>query len=160
MPNGGDVTTCPPFPWYRHLYIHHSGHDTMNQENQEQQNEAESWHNASDFLPDYAFGRLIFHDDFSDDNMKWIVYDGRTKVRCISKKAAYHYVAQQANVVGSEAINFLMVGHHHLTRGYKSIDRAAPMMPVEVKLECEAIALAVRRLADKIDSIIAQNLPK
>ena len=34
------------------------------------------------------------------------------------------------------------------------------MMPIEIKLECEAIALAVRRLADKIDSIIAQNLPK
>lgn len=132
----------------------------MKQENQEQPNQADSWHNASDFLPDYAFGRLIYCDDVSDDNMRWIVYDGRTHVRCISKKAAYRFAAQQANAVGTEAINFLMVGHHHLTRGYNAIDRAAPIMPVEVKLELEAIALTVRRLADKIDLIIAQNLPK
>lgn len=132
----------------------------MNQDNQEQQNMEESCYNASDYLPDYAFGRLIYRDDVLDDNMKWIVYDGRTKVRCISKKAAYQFAAQQANAVGSEAIHFLMVGHHHLTRGYNAIDRAAPMLPVEIKLECESIALAVRRLADKIDSIIAQNLTK
>lgn len=132
----------------------------MKQDDQEQRNQADSWHNASDFLPDYAFGCLIYYDDVSDDNMKWIVYDGRMKVRCISKKAAYHYAAQQANAVGTEVINFLMIGYHHLTRGYNAIDRAAPMMPVEIKLECEAIALAVRKLADKIDSIIAQNLPK
>lgn len=132
----------------------------MKQENQEQQNQADSWHNASDDLPDYAFGRLIYRDDVSDDNMRWIVYDGRQYVRCISKKAAYKFAAEQANAVGTEAIHFLMVGYHHLTRGYNAIDRAAPMMPVEIKLECEAIALSVRRLADKIDSIIAQNLPK
>ncbi len=132
----------------------------MSKENQEQRNQADSWHNASDDLPDYAFGRLIYRDDVSDDNMRWIVYDGRQYVRCISKKAAYQFAAEQANAVGSEAIHFLMVGHHHLTRGYNAIDRGAAMMPVELKIECEAIALAVRRLADKIDSIIAQNLTK
>lgn len=132
----------------------------MNQDNQEQQNKGDSCYNESDYLPDYAFGRLIYPDDVSDDKMKWIVYDGRTKVRCISKKAAYQFAAQQANAVGTEAIHFLMVGHHHLTRGYNAIDRAAPLLPVETKLEIEAIALAVRRLADKIDSIIAQNLTK
>lgn len=128
--------------------------------NQEQQNQADSWHNASDDVPDYAFGRLIYYDGISEDNCRWIVYDGRQCVRCTSKSAAYKFAAEQANAVGSENIHFLMVGHHHLTRGYKAIDRAAEGMPVEIKLECEAIALAVRRLADKIDTIIAQSLPK
>ena len=132
----------------------------MSKENQEQRHQADSWHNASDDIPDYAFGRLIYYDGVSEDNCRWIVYDGRQYVRCTSKTAAYKFAAEQANAVGSECIHFLMVGHHHLTRGYKAIDRAAAMMPVELKLECEAIALQVRRLADKIDSIIAQNLTK
>lgn len=132
----------------------------MKNETQEPQEQTDIWHNDGDDLPDYAFGRLIYRDDVTHDNMRWIVYDGRQYVRCISKKAAYHLAATQANAIGAEPIHFLMVGHHHLTRGFNAIDKGASIMPVELKIECEAIALQVRRLADKIDSIIAQNLTK
>ena len=47
-------------------------------------------------LPDYYMGRLSIHDEDSDDNMRWIGYDGLTKVRCVSPTAAKKYIQEQA----------------------------------------------------------------
>lgn len=111
-------------------------------------------------LPDYYLGCLIYRDDVSDDNMRWIVYDGRTYTRCISRKAAEHYAAQIRNQTNEEEIAILMQAHHFLSRAYRTLDKAASMSTIETRLLLERKALEVRMIADTIDATIAQKIPQ
>ena len=56
-------------------------------------------------LPDYYLGRLIIHDEDSADNMRWIVYDGLTQVRGVSRTSATQYLPEHALKVNDAALH-------------------------------------------------------
>lgn len=109
-------------------------------------------------LPDYYLGHLIFYDDRDDDAMRWVVYDGRTKVRCISKAAAEKYISKKVADISETEIYDTMIAHHHLMRAWKSLDQAAIDSKVEDKLWLELVSVEVRRITDKIDTFISQRI--
>lgn len=111
-------------------------------------------------LPDYYLGCLIYYDVTEDDNMRWIVYDGRQKVRCISRQVAEAYARKMAAITAPEEVGMLMQSHHFLKRAYKSLDKAAEHANVEDRLVLQYKALEVRKVADLIDTMIAKKIDK
>jgi len=109
-------------------------------------------------LPDYFLGCLIFYDESSDDNMRWILYDGRRKIRCISRSAAEKLAAEIATKITDDGINHLMVAHHFLRRAHQTLDKMANESDVETRLWLQLKALEVRKIADAIDTLIAQQI--
>lgn len=109
-----------------------------------------------DELPDYYCGRLILKDTTSDDNCRWIVYDGRQSIRCVSKTAAYRVAAEQANATNDTAIYQLMAAHHAATRASDAAQKAADES-ADIRIACEQISVNLRRIADQIDTIISQT---
>ena len=109
-------------------------------------------------LPDYYLGHLIFYDNGDDDAMRWVVYDGRTKVRCISKAAAEKYISEKVADISETEIYETMIAHHHLKRAWKALNKAANDSKVEDKLWLELKSVEVRRIAAQIDTFISQRI--
>jgi len=110
------------------------------------------------FLPDYYAGCLLYLDDASDDNMRWICYDGRQRHRCISKAAAMRCAEELHNLITKDGIGHLMHSHHYLTRAWQSLDHAAAQSDIETRLWLELKAVEVHKLADAIDILISQRI--
>ena len=111
-------------------------------------------------LPDYYMGRLIIHDEDSDDNMRWIVYDGLTKVRCVSPTAARKYIQEKALKVNDDALHYLFIEHDRLRRSYMHLDEIAAMLPAVDRPTIEAIAVNLRKITDCLDTYLAQQVPR
>lgn len=108
-------------------------------------------------LPDYIHGRLIFQDTTSDDNCRWVVYDGRTFFRCPSRKAAEQLAARQREGARPSLDN-IYLAQHHATRAAQVLRRAAAEQTEEdIRQYIEAWSVQLRRIADKLDDFIAHN---
>lgn len=107
-------------------------------------------------IPDYFAGRLIYFDDISPETMKWVVYDGHKKVRFTTRKAAERWCAAESLKVHSEVIDRLMVAYLYADKSKQALEAAASFAN-ELRAEIEFYALEIRKIADKIDTIIAQS---
>lgn len=114
--------------------------------------------NNTDTVPDFFLGCLIYYDWFSDDAMKWVCYDGRDKVRCISKTAAMNHARSISTITTEDQIGHLMFSHHFLTRAWKTLDKAADTSGVSDRLWLQQKAVDVRKIADAIDILISQKI--
>ena len=110
-------------------------------------------------LPDYYMGRLIIHDVDSADNMRWIVYDGLTQVRCVSKTSAMKYIQEHALMVNDDALHYLYIEHDRLRRSYMHLDEIAAMLPAADRPTIEGISVNLRKIADSLDTYLAQQVP-
>lgn len=107
-------------------------------------------------VPDYFAGRLIYHDDISPETMRWVVYDGHRKIRFTSRPAAERWCAAESLKVHSEVIDRLMVAYLYADKAKQALDAAASFAN-ELRQEIEFYALEIRKISDKIDTIIAQS---
>lgn len=110
-------------------------------------------------LPDYFAGRLIYFDDISPETMKWVVYDGHKKVRFTSRKAAERWCAAESMKIHSEVIDRLMVAYLYADKSKQALEAAASFAN-ELRAEIEFYALEIRKIGDKIDTMIAQSCKK
>lgn len=110
-------------------------------------------------IPDYFAGRLIYFDDLSDETMRWVVYDGRQKIRFTSRAAAERWCAAESMKLHSEVLDKLMIALLYLDKAKCALDSAATFTS-ELREEIEFYALGCRRIEDKIDTIIAQHSHK
>lgn len=110
-------------------------------------------------IPDYFAGRLIYYDDISPETMRWVVYDGHRKVRFTSRRAAERWCAAESLKIHSEAIDRLMLAYLYADKAKQALEAAASFAN-EMREEIEFYALEIRRISDKIDTIIAQSCTK
>lgn len=113
-----------------------------------------------DGLPEYSFGRLIFYDSTSDDNCRWVVYDGDKKVRCPDRMTALRYCAEKAGSVDDELVTLLLVVNDELRRCWQHLDRVAARLPAEERLEAGLTAVELRKQFDRLDRLISQHIKK
>lgn len=107
-------------------------------------------------IPDYFAGRLIYFDDLSNETMRWVVYDGRQKVRFTSRAAAERWSAAESMKLHSEVLDRIMVAMLYLDKAKNALDAAATFT-AEMREEIEFYALEIRRIEDKLDTIISQS---
>lgn len=109
--------------------------------------------------PDYFAGRLIYHDDISQETMRWVVYDGHRKIRFTSRPAAERWCAAESLKVNSEVIDRLMVAYLYADKAKQALEAAASFAN-ELRQEIDFYALEIRKISDKIDTIITQSCTK
>lgn len=76
-------------------------------------------------IPDYILGKLLYFDGDSDDNCRWVVYDGDRKVRCATRKDAIAYIQERVLGKDEEAERLVLDARAHIQRALKLLDKAA-----------------------------------
>lgn len=88
--------------------------------------------------------------------MRWVVYDGHQKVRFTSLAAAERWCAAESMKLHSEVFDRIMVAMLYLDKAKNALDAAATFT-AEIREEIEFYALEIRRIEDKLDTIISQS---
>lgn len=106
-------------------------------------------------LPDYYLGFLIFYDEFSEDQCKWVVYDGNTRVRCPTRKDAINYISERKAENMTTAITPRIIDARiSLNRAISQLDAAACAAGGLEKLQLERLAVRLKPVLVEIDNIV------
>lgn len=114
----------------------------------------------ADEPPSYFRGHVYYYDSWSDDNCRWVLYDGKNKIRFVTRKSLEDYVIEQQAKTPERAVSLLMRAHARAQRSYLDLDDAAAQLDGNYRVNLQAIALNLRKLTDNIDTIISQLITK
>lgn len=103
-------------------------------------------------IPDYYLGKLLYYDDDSDDNCRWVVYDGQNKIRCPTRSAAIDYISQTSLSTNDETRRQLLSARLHLNRAMSALDKAADLSAGVEKLQYARLAVRLRPTLVDIDN--------
>lgn len=108
-----------------------------------------------DQLPDYYLGFLITFDEFSEDACKWVVYDGFSRVRCPTRKAALDYITDRYNTIHESDISSRIIDARiALNHAIEQLDAAARFFVGVERLQLERLAVRLKPVLVDIDNII------
>ena len=107
-------------------------------------------------VPDYFFGRLIYQDD--TDAMRYVVYDGSEKHRFATRAAAEVWCVENSYRLSDNAVHALMRAYEHAATAATVLRRFVEQYGSSDRVELEAISVALRRVADRIDTITCQYI--
>lgn len=105
-----------------------------------------------DDLPDYYLGKLLYFDADGDDNCRYVVYDGLTKVRCPTRSAALHYIETTQLGTDDERSRLLLDARLHLAAAMDRLDRAARRSQPPLRQLLDLLAVKVKPLLVEIDN--------
>lgn len=105
-------------------------------------------------IPDYFMGRLIYELD-DGDSCRWAVYDGNTVQRFPTRSQLEKWCVEHTKKVSREELGQLILAVARITSSYKILDKVAPLF-IDEREVLEALALTLRQVADKIDTITAR----
>lgn len=105
-------------------------------------------------IPDYFMGRLIYELD-DGDSCRWAVYDGDKVQRFPTRTRAEEWCFEHTKDVSREEKEKLKLATARITSGYLLLDKVAPLFTDEREV-LEGLALALRQIVDKIDTITAR----
>ena len=109
---------------------------------------------SPDNLTDYYFGMLLYYDFDSDDNCKWVVYDGQSKVRCPTRKDALNYICKQALSEPDEGARLLLSARMRINDAILELDKAATYQAGASRLLLERLAVRLRPVLVELDNVL------
>lgn len=109
-------------------------------------------------VPDYYLGKLLYYDDDSDDNCRWVVYDGYNKIRCPTRSAAIDYISKTSLSTNDETRRQLLSARLHLNRAMMALDKAADQSAGVEKLQYARLAVRLRPTLVDIDNNLLNNI--
>lgn len=108
-----------------------------------------------DPLPDYYLGYLIFYDEFSEDNCKWVVYDGMSRVRCPTRRGAIDYITDRAGKNKNPDFQTRIIDARiSLNRAITQLDSCAELFDGIARLQLERLAVRLKPVLVDIDNIV------
>ena len=107
-------------------------------------------------IPDYYLGYLMFYDQFSDDNCRWVVYDGLNRVRCPTRASAVDYINQRHNSTANDVLRLMTSARLHVDAALKDLDRASRFTSGPQKLLLERLSVRLRPFVVDLDNCIIQ----
>lgn len=109
---------------------------------------------GSNEIPDYYLGMLVFYDEFSDDNCKWVVYDGMNKIRCPTRRDAMNYIAERKTKdLTPDIFGRIIDARISLNRTIELLDTAAQLSGGLEKTLLERLAVRLRPVLVEIDNV-------
>lgn len=110
-------------------------------------------------IPDYILGKLMYYDEGSNDNCKWVVYDGNAKVRCPSRAEAIAYIQEQVLGRDGEAERLIIDARAHIQSALQKLDRAATRTATN-SLLLARLSARLRPFVVDLDNITLNNYGK
>lgn len=103
-------------------------------------------------IPDYYLGCLIYFDEFSEDNCRWVVFDGHSKIRCTSRKSAIEYITTHKMNKDDETRRYLFSARLHINHAHEDLDRAARLAMGADRLIFEQLSVKLRPFLVDLDN--------
>lgn len=107
-------------------------------------------------VPDYILGKLMYYDDLSDDNCRWVVYEGDRKVRCATLRDALKYIQSTVLCNDSEALRLVLSVRVYINRALQQLDKAATMTAGNC-LVLARLSARLRPFVEDLDNLILSN---
>lgn len=105
-------------------------------------------------LPDYYLGCLIYFDEDSKDECRWVVYDGNSKVRCPTRHDAIDYIASTRLNTDEKLSRLFVDARVSLSHTMQILDRAAKYASGPRALLLQRLAVRLRPVLVELDNII------
>lgn len=110
-------------------------------------------------IPDYVLGKLLFYDELTDNNCRWVVYDGAQKVRCATRRDALDYIQRRVTESSGEVQRLALSARVHIQKALEELDRAA-MKATEDSLVLARLSARLRPFVVELDNITLYNYGK
>lgn len=107
-------------------------------------------------VPDYILGKLMYYDDQTDDNCRWVVYDGAQKVRCATRRDAIRYIQSTVLCNDSEAQRLVVSARVYINRALQQLDKAATLTASN-SLVLARLSARLRPFVVDLDNLILVN---
>lgn len=109
-------------------------------------------------IPDYYYGMLLYYDLDGDDNCRWVVYNGVTKVRCPTRKDALDYITSTAKHTDEKSAQLVLDARLRLDKAIYCLDKAATFETGAKRLLLERLAVRLKPVLVELDNILTLNL--
>lgn len=109
---------------------------------------------CTDGLSEYYLGCLLYYDDESEDNCRWVIYDGHSRIRCVTRDAAVEFIARNYREDSTRAYTLLVAARMHLHAAHKDLVKAAAEATGPKKLCIEQTSARLRPYIVLLDNLI------
>lgn len=109
---------------------------------------------CTDGLPEYYLGCLLYYDGDTKDNCRWVVYDGHSRIRCVTRDAAVDFIAKNYREDNSKSYTLLVAARMHLQAAYKDLLKASAEATGPKKLCIEQTSARIRPYIVALDNLI------
>lgn len=108
-------------------------------------------------ISDYYYGMLLYYDLDGDDNCRWVVYNGETKVRCPTRRDALDYIMTVAQNTDQKSAKLVLEARLRLATAIYSLDKAATFETGAQRLLLERLAVRLKPVLVELDNILTLN---
>lgn len=109
---------------------------------------------TNDGLPEYYLGCLLYKDDDTADNCRWVVYDGHCKIRCVTRQSAVDFIAKNYRSDVTKVYTLLVAARMQLNCAYNDLVRASAEQDGPKKLVIEQLSVRLRPYIVALDNLI------
>lgn len=108
-------------------------------------------------VPDYYLGMLINFEPLSNDNCHWVVYDGHSKVRCVSRQSAVAYINERRRLTTSDSIRLAALARYYVNKASNLLEQAARLSNPDDRLILDYLAVQLRPMIVNIDNYLTTS---
>lgn len=105
-------------------------------------------------IPDYYYGMLLYYDLDGEDNCRWVVYNGETKVRCPTRRDALDYITQTARNTDDKCAKLVLDARLRLNTTIYCLDKAATFETGTQRLLLERLAVRLKPVLVELDNLL------
>lgn len=102
---------------------------------------------AENSLPDFYLNTLIFEDTLTDDACRWIVYDGLSRIRFISRAAAIAWIENHRTLLPVPKSRLQRCANR-IDAAWRNLEHEADSLPDLEKSILQKISLTLRQTND------------
>lgn len=97
---------------------------------------------------------LLYYDLDGEDNCRWVVYNGETKVRCPTRRDALDYIMTAARNTDQKSAQLVLDARLRLATAINSLDKAATYETGAQRLLLERLAVRLKPVLVELDNIL------
>lgn len=107
-------------------------------------------------IPDYYLGYILYYDGTGKDNCRWVVYDGQTRVRCVTRSSAIAYIKDMVitKTTDDDLYMMLLDARMSFARAMHCLTNSTKRLAGVESLRINAVAAKIKPVLTEIDNII------
>lgn len=108
-------------------------------------------------IPDYYLGMLIDYEPMSHDSCKWVVYDGHSKVRCVSRASAISYITERRRLRTSDTTATVNLARYYVNKACNLLEQSARKSVPTDRLLLDYLAVQLKPIIVNIDNYLTHE---
>lgn len=109
-------------------------------------------------IPDYYLGMLIDFEPLSTDACKWVVYDGRSKVRCMTRQSAIAYINERRRLATTDTTRTVALARFYANKACNLLEQSARKTQHEDSILLDYLAVQFKPILVKLDNYLTTTI--